>query len=521
MSEKEIIPELGDLPDFLSKEPFLSSNDITKNEKYFKKKLDPRSNFLNSQKENTEQLGPTWKAVKLADLLSKEDLKTVKQSLESVKTTLSQIETLLTTVESVVEIIKQVEGAIQDIIGQILNSIISILESFLVNLKSTGVYFLDMTDYVAKTQNGSLFTKEPITEIDAQYKKDFRSANVRLNSDSINFDYASKTGGDEIELNEKRKEKFNVPWRRISYSEFIGAVANSFINKNDIFSKPIDEMKIESQKNIKDWDSLKADLKDIKLGDAEWKGSTSDLWTNPGAPKWGQNSSSFSMVVTLNIPDLNIVLEIVEEIEKFFKNWNLPEYDKIEDEEEANITNRKIQVPTSGPKWQGASLETILSSKFPPFRFLDSVISYLKSFKTSTKTITEVLSFIIKSIKKYIKKIRRLILIINLLIKLLESIERLSFNLLTIQSKDGVFDIYDQLLSATGYPGQEEDIEDTILGLVFAVGVPSPNISEYNFSDIFAESNRVVNQETQQVLDLFPNLEPSESGLKRFASFFK
>lgn len=193
---------------------------------------------------------------------------------------------------------------------------------------------------------------------------------------------------------------------------------------------------------------------------------------------------------------------------------------------EYNNRYQRISPPPQEPNFYGSNLETLIASDF-----WRDARAFLQLCKNNTKIIPDSWSDsfenMLNAIQGRINRIRRFMNVISNLVSFIEKLQNLSFNVLVINSKDGVYDIYDQLQSATGFPGQEENESSLILGMVLAAGVPSPDLKDttFNFGDFLKDMQKVVDQETGDIVDAYgKDGEPRDGGeaaLKKLMSFFK
>jgi len=507
-------------------------------------KKDPKNSSINLTKKD-ESGAPVWNAVKLGQLLSTSQLQSVSQSLNGVLSVLKAAEQTADAAESLIGIIKQLESLVKDVIGTLLDSIIKILEAFLNNLGSTGIYFLDsLNPYIIDPE------KEPsddpakqgiidyINALNVSQKESyFEDTLSNLESEFGAFDEEKRKEYKEIlkkylSIKDKKTGKIKII-KTTSYSDFIQKIADAYINSDD---KP-NNFKVNRQ-----IDEVLDNLTTQKISERkDFENLHGDSVLYPGAPQWGPGSISYSVLLAFNFIDLSKIAINVEEIGKDFTDFanfidpkNTSDdwlevkdsWDKALKKKNLNtetLATSKLSPPPSGDmKWMGKSIESIWPIAFKNIRkFLNESKTLLEKNGDSWSDFFETA---IGYIRNRIKRIRRFIRLINSLIKLLIAIQNTSFNMLVIQSRDGVYDIYDQLLSATGFPGQEEDEKSVILGYVLAAGAPSPDLKDLllNFPDVLKDLQKTIDTETGEIVDRYDTpRDGGEAGLKRLMSFFK
>ena len=540
----------GELPIFDIKEPILDvlqeegTDTDGINESAWKNllKKDPKNSSINLTKKD-ESGAPIWNAVKLGDMLSKSQLQSVSQSLNSVLSVLKASEDALNAAESLIGIIQQLESLVKDVIGTLLDSIIKLLETFLNNLGSTGIYGLNsISPYILNKEQDQEKDSEKQSIIDyinslnvSQKESYFEDTLANLESEFGEFDEEKRKEYKEI-LNTGRWIFNDKIIKVTSYSDFIQKIADAYINNED---KPSNW---QMGNEIKEWgeglNSLKAegkeainDIKNYFSLERILYSTKEDAITYPGAPQWGPGSISYNIVFATNLIDVNRLIINAYEIWDAFKNLNKlfsddPGDGREYEDTEINKTKKpysKLSPPPSGDmRWEGKNVENIFPGFFKSCRQL---LNFAKSeSEKDGDSWTDVFQDGIEWIKRRIRRIRRFIKLISSLIKLLTTLQNISLNMLVIQSRDGVYDIYDQLLSATGFPGQEEDEKSVILGVVLAAGAPSPDLKDLllNFPDVLKDLQKTIDTETGEIVDRYDTpRDGGEAGLKRLMSFFK
>lgn len=193
---------------------------------------------------------------------------------------------------------------------------------------------------------------------------------------------------------------------------------------------------------------------------------------------------------------------------------------------EYNNRYQRISPPPQEPNFYGSNLETLIAADF--WKESRSFLQICRNLtEKSSDSWSDAFEDMLNEIQIRVNKIKRFMKVISNIISFIEKLQNLSFNVLVINSKDGVYDIYDQLQSATGFPGQEENESSLILGMVLAAGVPSPDLkdSTLNFGDFLKDMQKAVDQETGELVDAYgKDSEPRDGGeaaLKKLMSFFK
>jgi hypothetical protein len=188
---------------------------------------------------------------------------------------------------------------------------------------------------------------------------------------------------------------------------------------------------------------------------------------------------------------------------------------------EYNKKYSRITPPAQAPNFKGITIEKMAPSFWREVRVS---LSAFKSLATrSTDSWSDSLEELLDSFDGRINKIKKIINNIDNLITAIETLQNLSVSILIVNSKGGVYDIYDKLKSATGFPGQEENGTSIILGIALAAGMPSSDLadSSINFGE-FIKDLQVTIDSNEDFVDAFDTpRDGGEAMLRKFLSFFK
>lgn len=229
--------------------------------------VNPRFSNTAEQITSSYSMGPEWKVAALTDLFGLDQVESFNDSVESAKQSLDSIRQALSSASGLVELLTEFESAIEDPLVGLLDAALRYLQVIVDNFASSGVYVLDTWDYTALRDMGydlrRRIQNNPGDFLNS-YNFDFLSTNRQDNpvtdGNTGLFESASNKVAD-FGANQKNLWQGILGHKPVSYSEWIGIIADAFLDNNDVASKSEIELM-----NPDSWS--KVVYKDTKLSDA-------------------------------------------------------------------------------------------------------------------------------------------------------------------------------------------------------------------------------------------------------------
>ncbi len=486
--------------------------------------FDSISTFLKKQRpfQNLKDFptSPRWQSKGFKDIFKTKQIEKFQSTLSSVESKLKKAEAMLKAIEALVNLASRLSTEGTDLISSAMDTIANAIDGIVNNFASTGVYVLDMYSY-SRTPHAPLLNT---LEIDGGPKE----ANQSLSRRNYTYDYASGSLLTNDDINntlapKEGDETWNLgnydswaPFRPITYSEFISVVAEAFIDPLD---RPdgvlLGEAAISSR------------------GATYEKGAKADDWflrpkkgvARPGAPQWGPGSKSVVYVVAFVCPSFQELSNIMNLLQKFQnrsrkafvgsgkekssfmktfediqKTWTEGidnDYKEIYSQvQKDKISSEAFGIVSGGtyPDFYGYSLESLLPGIFNQLRSLTNMAR--AGSQSVSNSLNETFQDVITEIRGYIGYISDAVALIRDLVSLISSLQQFNASVLKVTSTGGVYDIYDQLMSASGFPDEETDPPRWIFGWVLAAGVPDIQGTKdtlFNYGSLIKDSSKEFN----------------------------
>lgn len=451
-----------------------------------------------------------WQSAGFANLVGEKGLEEFKKTIETAKTAISQIKSLLDSVKSLADLLSSLESIITDPLTGLATQIIKYLRAIIDNIKSTGIYTLDLTEpyYIGKNAlivdlwynkwhgSGSFNLQEPTL-------KDPKKEPGTTPPNKNDPDYEDKLRKYNANVEQKKRYELNTVqthyrYKSTTYEDFIQMTANAFVDENDIPDRTIKGGRFRNRK-LENGTITKAGTNDAKAAVADQIFDKSGfIPKRTGKPEFGKGSISGVYILAIQFPDLVDGLEGWRSFKTLFGiEPNAAERDKdrgilktlsdsAEDfknvkwfDQSFNSQEVLLQagnyIPISGgaaPDFIGTNLYDVFPGVFGRLEGILTAIEGL--FKSLDTAIGDMINDILSEIAFQIKRLKALSDIINRYITLLSTLEGLSINVLKITSTDGNDDIYEQLLGATGFPLQGSGTKNYIFGFLMCVGTIDP-----------------------------------------------
>ena len=518
-----------------------------------------------------EGTGAQWKTAGFADALGTKGLEKFKESVETSKAAINQIKSLLDSVQSLVELLGEFESVITDPLQGIANQVIKYIRGILDNLKSTGAYFLDLTEpyYVGNdrivvdlrnvfvesegleaptyAENLPGTGERPVFRTPDEFKDETRDQYLlRIET----WEQAERSR----ETLSRRLEEDKISWyyryKPTTYEDFIKITAEAFLDFNDIPEGGIVGGRYRnrrlangqlSQEEANNLSNSEQSILDLSLGGLKLKKY------RPGRPQFADNSISVVYLLAIQAPNMAEFFDAFKDLQRLFgfgdeqtnasdSNLNdfiqntvgdVPEnfrtWWQLVSEWNDVISRSGNSLPVSGgaaPDFYGLSLY----SMFPRlFDTLDNALTKLEAiFKETSSGLSDLFADIIDEVGFQIQRLKEVADILGRYIDLVESFLGLSVNVLKIESQKGNYDIYEQLLSATGFPLQDTGKEQWIGGYLMCVGSIDPSAkNSVDLESIIEQSAMSFDEASNQLNVGRQNVDSSQRQLDKIMKSFR
>jgi hypothetical protein len=330
-------------------------------------------------------------------------------------------------------------------------------------------------------------------------------------------------------------------FRSTTYDEWIQNIADAFIDPYDLPDGKITDSYFVARKGTK----IKSDI------ESEWVSkytTAGNLPLRPGAPQWGLGSQAAVYVIAIVLPNVAQFGAWTSQLQGFFSLFglgldlqgdstsefsaSLKKYlnDATDNFKEngtdllnsfkanAAIINRSPIPGGSGLDFYGVSLESLVPKLFNVLRNLTASLEAL--VKNVDATLSGLFQDLLDGIDAIIGFIKSLVALIDDLLTLLDTFSSMDIKMLKVTSTKGVADIYDQLLSATEFPDQDNQKNQFIIGLAFAAGAPGPDSSAFDFGKYIKNQKKTFDEEKGELKDMYTGSDSGQSGLNKIMSKF-
>lgn len=142
-----------------------------------------------------------WKNATIGQMFKTSDIQRLQSGVSRIKSAMDKVKSVLDGVRSIADLLKQIESVITDPLLTFINSFLGAFKGFIQNLKSTGVYYLDMFEY-AYIGNEIHIDADSITEvlfdIDSSVYKEFLQEQITFDENSISSGANNSLSSNEI-----------------------------------------------------------------------------------------------------------------------------------------------------------------------------------------------------------------------------------------------------------------------------------------------------------------------------------
>lgn len=376
---------------------------------------------------------PRWKKLTLMNIpganVIKSQIKNAHKTLEKTQIVLDRVSQALSTIQSIITLLQKFETILNTGFYTFIDLILDKFEELLHDVRSTGIYFLDLFSYHLQEEQQLIINDQD----DDAYKS-------ALGGDAWFNSFAASAATKIKETNSK-----DIYYLKESYNEFIDVICRAFLDYKDL-PEHIDY--------------------DIHTSDIPRVIPAFDKIYKTGRPNFGEqgNIRAYLLVIaTTDIDELIILIKNLWDIftQKDFKNWpalrklldsitNTPLYKGSYEEIDVDY---KYTPSNSEPNFIGINLNNvpILNSIF---REIDKLVNKIRGFryKSNVLSILDGVSSLVDSIQKEIEDIQLLIYQIDKFLTLLDALISLTgIYMLEINSKEGNAGIVKALKNAKGF----------------------------------------------------------------------
>ena len=404
-----------------------------------------------------------WKSVsigKYADEYSGK-IKAFQYGLKFLRKKLEIARRYLTVLRQIIRVINSFLTFYEDMSRMIINRFADEIDRFVQNIKSTGVYFLDMTTYhfhedlneddSLKYYRGPWWFREEkekdnVTVFTGVFK---RNDNGRVTLKGLTELEDDLSAGNLI------NELFS--YKKENYYEFIDKICHHFLDPNDVLPR----------KRTEDAQSIKKDQGDNQEGWSAlgFNNSTGEWGLKTGRPDFGSRSTVSALILTIALPDIvqlyrilyplckegGLFNDLLDDVANYLKPLSLIlGEDKEEEETDQSFISNIIDKITDTSKNKIEESKDYIASKYPTENFLldqegshtyphwrginlgnllgkwtdhvDKFTQMLRNFADDIEVDRSILDSIDDQLKRLIKTINTLIQIINTIDNLLEYI---------------------------------------------------------------------------------------------------
>lgn len=396
-----------------------------------------------------------WDSMSLGSVVDTSYIKDAQRGLKKLIGLLKKGQSILMLGRSVISVIKQFIAFYQDTTRQILLRMIDEVDRMIKNLKSTGIYFLDMVTY---------HFNDKASELEAQY---YRDAWWGFNDKKKNSSLEPAAGPTlEFVINEIMDVIFQ--YKTESYNEFIDKICEHFLDPTDVLPTQVKKVipKEDGKKPVyRDYSRVHKYNPLGFIGSSEGYGLSN---LKSGRPDFGEKSYMYVVVLAVAFPDFLDLFRLLYTLfssgglfAKLFKG--MEKYAKIyEDLVFANIDSPKLKydiIETDGrteyPYWLGVTLGNLFGAVFDE---IDAFLNMLRNYLKEVELTRTFLDSIDDLLKKIIQDIQTIIEIVETIDRILEFINAIlsipTIGMLTIEQGEdegGTLGIVEKIRNSQGF----------------------------------------------------------------------
>jgi hypothetical protein len=459
---------------------------------------------------------PSWKQL---NLLSNGTMRSIRSTLVSTRTTLQTVREILNAIQNgvnsisgILSLVRNLETALHRSIYAFLDSIIKDTREFLENLKSTGVYFLDLTSYHLQPPRLPLASRRmprqwwdttQASTIDASKNPHFGALQKILNaignnsSDQILVDikqkiesymYGRSISLNVIELitlassisnqsiaNQIKLYLKALEYKSETYDEFIEVICQSLTDEHDVADSLFtwralevsrERTNAQAGETAQEIPSQNTSSIRPEIHSSHWY----DMVYRPGAPRFYGDSYMKTMIFGLSVGEITDLIAAIEVLIKIFGESGgfsknvldyVQSYSDIVKGFRNNIRpgidrNRMPLSHSTGrhePDFYGITANKLLGQLFDVAeQFLRMAESFTLSDKLFIDSITDAVQSVIDKVDTGINRIKQVIQFVEDIIYMIESLMALSqFFMLSVETNEGVADTVNQIRNAKNF----------------------------------------------------------------------
>jgi len=410
---------------------------------------------------------PEWKHLTLMNIpganVIKSSIKSAHKSIEKIQLILDKISQALTAVQDIVKLIQKFETILNKGLYLFLDLILDKFEELYNDIKSTGIYALDLTSY-------HFINYQEVDGNDDYYKAVLKGgawyhipnkAEYDNNNIANSFFYKIGKKAEGIITREDNKN-LRGGYLLESYNQFIDRICRAFSDNNDLPDRTV----AMDDKTVKAFNTLyldpKKSLPQIFNGWTDWD-KISKKNFDSGRPNFGQFGNLKVYLFVVATPDIDPFINFIIQMQKIFSNIKVGDFapkgferfDKWFKDTDYNVPQIDYSyVPSSDePNFVGITLNNIPGFN-RLFNVIDQLILTIRSFRTKTNItgILDQINVFIESTLDEINRLNVLIAQIDDMLSLLDMFISLTgIYYLQITTDQGNAGVIDALKNATGF----------------------------------------------------------------------
>jgi len=412
---------------------------------------------------------PEWKHLTLMNIpganVIKSSIKSAHKSIEKIQLILDKISQALTTVQDIVKLIQKFETILNKGLYLFLDLILDKFEELYNDIKSTGIYALDLTSYHFinyQEVDGNDDYYKAVLKGDAWYhipnKAEYDNNNI---ANSFFYKIGKKAEGIIYRTREDNKN-LRGGYLLESYNQFIDRICRAFSDNNDLPDRTV----AMDDKTVKAFNTLyldpKKSLPQIFNGWTDWD-KISKKNFDSGRPNFGQFGNLKVYLFVVATPDIDPFINFIIQMQKIFSNIKVGDFapkgfqglkNWLKDTDYNVPQIDYSYVPSSDePNFVGITLNNIPGFN-RLFNVIDQLILTIRSFRTKTNItgILDQINVFIESTLDEINRLNVLIAQIDDMLSLLDMFISLTgIYYLQITTDQGNAGVIDALKNATGF----------------------------------------------------------------------
>lgn len=280
--------------------------------------------------EDLELTGPRWKVSRIR--FKEGGIKKIRGTLKSIKKIINKVRGVLKTLRKFTQILAMIEALISDSLKAILNQIISTLERTLDSIGSTGLYFLTTFDYTKINTPFVVEEVEPVATSSQVKSQDTLSIldffatmaegyeEKKITKDEPTTNTFDGFNPSNMSVTVGNKKYSFGSHRAITYSEWIGCIAEAFVDPLDLPPGKFvgkykrDEDAVDAQRS----DFNKMFTGSVKMSDGSKIINTSPAIIKTGKPYLEAGTKVEIVIIGMAFPDITSLVSNMTILSRMF-----------------------------------------------------------------------------------------------------------------------------------------------------------------------------------------------------------